>query len=337
VIRAMRLGTDHPPLAIGIDALPPQPGGGVWCDLPRAVLRGTASRNGQQPASGQTPRPSLPAPLVAWLQGLHPLTRFQLAERRRRHLALAHSHYVHVRLPLPTPPAATDGSRALDVVLGPNFALTVHDGRCPPLERVWAELIAGSRGADTVDFALYQALRRVLARAYRPLQRTVVRAADRVVEQLTERHRQHLLPVIVRLRRQASRARALLVPAADALGLLAAGAADAAGISPAHRPFYADLERQAQELLSAVQDVQSTLTEAVEAYTSVQSTEMNRVMQLFTVAAVVFMPPTLIASIYGMNFQIPEYRWSWGYAWALGWMAASAAALAWWFRRQDWL
>ena len=51
----------------------------------------------------------------------------------------------------------------------------------------------------------------------------------------------------------------------------------------------------------------------------------NDIIKLFSVLAVVFMPPTLIASIYGMNFRaMPELEWSWGYPIALVLMVCAA-------------
>jgi magnesium transporter len=56
------------------------------------------------------------------------------------------------------------------------------------------------------------------------------------------------------------------------------------------------------------------------------------------VASVAFLPPTLIASIYGMNFQaMPELNWSWGYPFAVVLMVASAVTPFWYFRRKGWL
>jgi len=64
----------------------------------------------------------------------------------------------------------------------------------------------------------------------------------------------------------------------------------------------------------------------------------NKIIKIFSVASVVFLPPTLIASIYGMNFKIlPELSWNWGYPFALGLMVASAIAPFWYFRRRGWL
>lgn len=66
--------------------------------------------------------------------------------------------------------------------------------------------------------------------------------------------------------------------------------------------------------------------------------EQNKVIKIFTVASLIFMPPTLIASIYGMNFgRMPELAWNLGYPLALSLMAVSSIATIWIFKRKKWL
>jgi magnesium transporter len=64
----------------------------------------------------------------------------------------------------------------------------------------------------------------------------------------------------------------------------------------------------------------------------------NKIIKIFSVASVALLPPTLIASIYGMNFKfMPELDWAHGYVYALGLMLASVAAPFIYFRRKGWL
>jgi magnesium transporter len=66
--------------------------------------------------------------------------------------------------------------------------------------------------------------------------------------------------------------------------------------------------------------------------------EQNRVIKIFTVATVAFMPPTLIASIYGMNFRfMPELTWDYGYAVAILLMVLSSATTLLYFKKKNWL
>lgn len=64
----------------------------------------------------------------------------------------------------------------------------------------------------------------------------------------------------------------------------------------------------------------------------------NKIIKIFSVASVAFLPPTLIASIYGMNFEwMPELHWGGGYPLAVVLMIGSAIAPFWYFRRRGWL
>ena len=66
--------------------------------------------------------------------------------------------------------------------------------------------------------------------------------------------------------------------------------------------------------------------------------EQNQIIKIFSVAAVVFLPPTLVASVYGMNFDLmPELHFSFGYPMALLLMVASAVLPYLFFKRKGWL
>jgi magnesium transporter len=68
------------------------------------------------------------------------------------------------------------------------------------------------------------------------------------------------------------------------------------------------------------------------------SVEQNNIIKIFSVAAVVLMPPTLIASIYGMNFKhMPELDWHFGYPIALVVMLIAAILPYWFFKWKRWL
>ncbi len=76
----------------------------------------------------------------------------------------------------------------------------------------------------------------------------------------------------------------------------------------------------------------------MEASAGIVSVEQNKVIKVMTLASVVFLPPTLIASLYGMNFALmPELNWAWGYPMALSAIVLSAIAPLVWFKRKGWL
>ena len=64
----------------------------------------------------------------------------------------------------------------------------------------------------------------------------------------------------------------------------------------------------------------------------------NDIIKVFSIAAVLFLPPTLVGTVYGMNFEhMPELHWAFGYPFALALMVASAVAPYLWFKRRGWL
>jgi magnesium transporter len=66
--------------------------------------------------------------------------------------------------------------------------------------------------------------------------------------------------------------------------------------------------------------------------------QQSKIIKIFTVVSVIFMPPTLIASIYGMNFDVmPELHWQLGYVFSLGTMVLSVAIVLVLFKRKKWL
>jgi magnesium transporter len=77
------------------------------------------------------------------------------------------------------------------------------------------------------------------------------------------------------------------------------------------------------------------LMDAIQGFINI---EQNRIIKIFSIAAVVFLPPTLVASIYGMNFHLmPELSWSFGYPLAIVLMILSGISPYWYFKRRGWL
>jgi magnesium transporter len=66
--------------------------------------------------------------------------------------------------------------------------------------------------------------------------------------------------------------------------------------------------------------------------------EQNKIIKMFTVISVIFMPPTLIASIYGMNFgEMPELKWEYGYLFSIGLMIFAVGIILFYFKKKKWL
>lgn len=98
------------------------------------------------------------------------------------------------------------------------------------------------------------------------------------------------------------------------------------------------LSRDVRSLTDHASFLSQKITFLLDATLGMITIEQNAIIKIFSVAAVVFLPPTLIASIYGMNFEfMPELKWLWGYPFALSLMVISAILPYAFFKRRGWL
>ena len=98
------------------------------------------------------------------------------------------------------------------------------------------------------------------------------------------------------------------------------------------------MQRDVVSLTDHASYLSNKITFILDAMLGVVNLEQNNIIKLFSVMAVVLMPPTLIASIYGMNFKImPELEWEHGYPLAVVMMVLAAVAPYMYFRWKKWL
>ena len=108
--------------------------------------------------------------------------------------------------------------------------------------------------------------------------------------------------------------------------------------SPPGRTHVASLTNDINSLIDHSGFLADNLTFLLDAALGLISVEQNAAMKLFSWAALIFLPPTLIAGIYGMNFEhMPELDWLYGYPFALSLIVASAVLPVWYFKRRGWI
>ena len=98
------------------------------------------------------------------------------------------------------------------------------------------------------------------------------------------------------------------------------------------------LARDVSALTDHANYLGTNVTFLLDAVLGLINLEQANIAKIFSIAALVFLPPTLVAGVYGMNFEIlPELKWQFGYLWALGLMFASAVFPFLLFRWRGWL
>ncbi|PXA71133.1 magnesium transporter [Caulobacter sp. D4A] len=104
------------------------------------------------------------------------------------------------------------------------------------------------------------------------------------------------------------------------------------------RDHLKSLQRDVTSITDHSSYLSGNITFLLDAALGFINIEQNQIFKIFSVFSAVFLPPTLIAGIYGMNFEhMPELRWLEGYPIALGLMLAAALIPLMWFRRKGWL
>lgn len=99
-----------------------------------------------------------------------------------------------------------------------------------------------------------------------------------------------------------------------------------------------DIIRDSESLIASTSFLFDKIKFLLDTTLGFINVNQNKIIKIFSVASVAFLPPTMIASIYGMNFDLmPELHWKLGYGWALALMLASAIAPYLWFRKKKWL
>ncbi len=152
---------------------------------------------------------------------------------------------------------------------------------------------------------------------------------------LVDPRREHL-ERILELRRRLGTLRRSMLPHRQVFGHLAGSRSgpidDTGGLN------FRDTQDNVLRLGDAIEQQRDMLNNLRDTYLSVVAQRTNDIMRVLTVFSAIILPLSLVAGIYGMNFQaMPELSQPWGYPMALGIMAVIAVGLLGWFRRKKWI
>ncbi len=245
--------------------------------------------------------------------GLDRVTRDDLMERQFPKFEVLDGHRLLVVHAL-----ASDASAVrtveVDVLIGDDWLLTVH---AEPVRSIDYLLERVQRSGFAADSPLHLAARltEFVGERYLPildeLDAQVFDLEDDAVEGQAS-----VLPDIHALRRDVAVLRRVLAPQRRTLELLARQG----GLDERARRDLSDAIDHHVQLVDSLDAAHGMVAGLLDTYRGAKDEQMNEVMKVLTVFSAIFLPPTLIAGIYGMNFeQMPELDEPWGYelAWAL--------------------
>lgn len=270
---------------------------------------------------------------------LHPLAVEDLRKRRQRPKVDTYpDQHIVVTYEIRKPPRSTRafGLGEIHLIASPDSLLSVHWGSSPSIDDVRERL---KKRTDSVGHSVGALLYGVLDAAvdgYFPL---LDRLSDRI-DQLEDRiisgqQGGTTLRDVLGIKRELLELRRVLAPQRDVANKLLRR--DVELIDDAVAPYFQDLYDHLVRVLDQLDLYRDLISSTLDANLSVTSNNLNEVMKRLTAFTVVIMLPTLIASIYGMNFHpMPGLDSPFGFWISIGAMVLLALLAALYFRAKDW-
>ena len=224
----------------------------------------------------------------------------------------------------------------LAAFLGRNFLFTVHQQAMRPVDNVCNRLPSDRRilGNGT-DFLLYTIVDQMVDAIF-PLLERIEECVDALQETIFQDARPGHLDELLHLKRDVNILRRISLPQRELLNQISRG--DAQFIQQQHLIYFRDVYDHMFRISETIDVERDMMAGTMEAYLSVIANRTNDIMKVLTVFSSIMLPLTLIAGIYGMNFEhMPELHWLHGYGFALGLMAATTTVMLLWFWKAGWL
>lgn len=229
----------------------------------------------------------------------------------------------------------------IDMFLGPNYLVTLHDAPSPSVDFVWTAAVQKQRKAlRGPDHVMYEIMDRVTT-AYMSTMDDLDAEIDRCEDSIFEGPSRAVLNRFFDLKRALLDMRRILSPTRELLNRLARD--EYSQIDPADRIYFRDVYDHLVRLVDINESLRDLVTGAMDMYISVVSTRLNEIMKVLTIWTVLFMPLGFITGFLGMNFFGGTYeislRGSPGplFAATSALMLASVAGLVWWMKRRGWM
>lgn len=226
--------------------------------------------------------------------------------------------------------------RELNIFLGKNYLVTVHSQLIRTIEtaeRLWREWTdLAERGTGLLAYLLIDAI----VDDYMPLLDTLSDRMDELEDKIFVDFQAEALEEIFRIKKDLLFLRRSVTPLRDVFNTLLRREQQI--FSRETHVYFQDVFDHLIRVADTIDTLRDLLGATMDAYLSVAGNRMNMVMKRLTSISAILMSVTLIAGIYGMNFDfMPELKWRYGYVGALGSILAVGVSLYLYFRRIKWL
>ena len=191
----------------------------------------------------------------------------------------------------------------LDIFLGANYIVTLHDSAIPGIEETWLACDRDPRTLqDGADHLLYKIADNIVT-GYMPAVEKVDEAIDQLQDEIFDRPTPQTLERLFALKRLLQAMRRILLPQREVMNKLARD--DYRVIDPRDRIFFRDIYDHLVRLHDLNESLRDLVSGALDSYLSVVNNRMNDIMKTLTIITTFFMPITFLTGFFGMNFFEP--------------------------------
>jgi magnesium transporter len=220
--------------------------------------------------------------------------------------------------------------------VGSSYVVTVRHGEGSELHTRRVDLERDAKVLGHGPSAVVYAVCDRVVDDYEDVAASLQEDVDEIEESVFSPERTNDAVRIYTLKREIAEMRRAVLPLKEPMRLLAEGRV--ARIDEEARPFFADVYDHVARTAEVIEGLDSLLTAAFQGHLARISVQQNEDMRKIAAGVALAAVPTLIAGIYGMNFDhMPELGWQFGYAYAIGLMALFVAALWVFFKKSGWL
>jgi len=274
--------------------------------------------------------------------GLHPLALEDVLNTGQRPKCERFDGQLFVIVSLPVAAGGTIRTEQVSLFLSGNFIVSFHEGSFDTFEPVRKRLRdgVGNLRARKADALLYALLDLVIDHGFPVLEQLgeQIEALESEILRTAEREN---LKTLHRLKRGLLMLRRMLWPQREVLNALLTEQQSL--ISESTRIYLRDCYDHTIQIMDLLETYRDMTASMLDVYLSSVSNRLNETMRVLTVIATIFIPPTFLASVYGMNFDraagpwsMPELGSPYGYPVTLAVMMLSIVGLLLYFRRKQW-
>src|SRR5262245_2790100 len=228
-------------------------------------------------------------------------------------------------------------SHDIDFFIGRNYLVTVHDGQSDSIKELRDHCPRNTKILAEGPVALFHRIVDSMVDHYRPEVDKLEERLDALEKQVFECPTPTLIREILDEKRDVASLRRVTTPQRDVVARLARR--DFVDVSTELAFRFRDVYDHLQRIVDDASLLQDRITGILDAHLSNVSNRLNAVMKVLTVVATIFMPPTLVAGLWGMNVPLPHFPGSDAaqFWWVLGLTVAMIVGMLAIFRTNRWI